>query len=110
MLNSFGYGDGGGGPTRDMLEQQRRLQKGLPGCPRTEMTTVSGFFHRLEQAVAGNPDLPVWVGELYLEYHRGTYTSMARNKKYNRRSEFAALDTETFGALASCLAGQDYPL
>lgn len=109
VLNSFGYGDGGGGPTRDMLEQQRRLQKGLPGCPRTEMTTVSGFFHRLEKTVKDRKELPVWVGELYLEYHRGTYTSMARNKKYNRRSEFAALDTETFSALASCLARQDYP-
>ena len=109
VLNSFGYGDGGGGPTSDMLEQQRRLHIGLPGCPKTEMSTVSGFFHRLQDQVQGKKELPLWVGELYLEYHRGTYTSMARNKKYNRRSEFAAQNAEFYRVLAARLTGMEYP-
>ena len=86
-LMCFGHGDGGGGPTREMLENQRRLSRGIPGCPRTQMSTAKDFFRHLEQEVGGRKELPAWVGELYLEYHRGTYTSMARNKKYNRKGE-----------------------
>jgi alpha-mannosidase len=80
VLMSFDYGDGGGGPTRDMLETQRRFATGIPGCPRTRMSTARHFFETLNQHIQGSKDLPVWHGELYLEYHRGTYTSMARNK------------------------------
>lgn len=109
VLMSFGYGDGGGGPVRDMLENQRRLARGIPGCPQTVMSTASNFFHTLEKNVKDRKYLPVWVGELYLEYHRGTYTSMARNKKYNRQSEFLLENTELFASLAELLAGYDYP-
>ena len=108
-LMSFGYGDGGGGPVKDMLENQRRLAKGIPGCPQTVMSTAAQFFHTLENHVKGQKYLPVWVGELYLEYHRGTYTSMARNKKYNRKAEFLLENTELFSAMAGRLMGADYP-
>lgn len=108
-LLSFGYGDGGGGPTKDMLENQRRLSVGIPGCPKTQMSTVSDFFRLLESHVSGSKYLPEWSGELYLEYHRGTYTGMARNKKYNRKSEFAYQNTELYSVLDSELLKRDYP-
>lgn len=109
VLMSFGYGDGGGGPVKDMLENQRRLAKGIPGCPQTVMSTAGQFFHTLEASVKDQKYLPVWVGELYLEYHRGTYTSMARNKRYNRRSEFLLENTELFSEMASRMTGAAYP-
>ena len=87
-------GDGGGGPTKEMLEIQRRTARSFPGCIPSKPAFASEFFHKLDEEVRENRELPVWVGELYLEYHRGTYTSMARNKKYNRRSEFAAQNAE----------------
>ncbi|MEY8352808.1 alpha-mannosidase [Lachnospiraceae bacterium 54-53] len=109
VLMSFGYGDGGGGPTRDMLENQRRLEKGIPGCPRTVMSTARTFFEKLDEEVRGKKYLPSWVGELYLEYHRGTYTSMARNKKYNRKSEFLFQNAEFYGMLNAVLNQAPYP-
>ncbi|MDD2972619.1 MAG: alpha-mannosidase [Lachnospiraceae bacterium] len=109
VLMSFGYGDGGGGPTRDQLENQRRLEKGLPGCPKTVMSNTRNFFHTLEDHVKEHKYLPAWVGELYLEYHRGTYTSMARNKKYNRKSEFLYENTELYSLLAEHLVEKEYP-
>lgn len=109
VLMSFGYGDGGGGPTKQMIEKQRRLEKGIPGCPVTKPSFVLDFFKRLEQDIAGNKYLPKWVGELYLEYHRGTYTSMARNKRYNRKSEFAFQNIELYYTLAKQLMGVKYP-
>jgi alpha-mannosidase len=109
VLMSFGFGDGGGGPTKDMLENQRRLAKGLPGSPRTIMSTSRTFFENLEEKVKGNKYLPSWVGELYLEYHRGTYTSMARNKKYNRKSEFLFQNAEHYEMLNYVLTQSPYP-
>lgn len=109
VLNCFGYGDGGGGPTADMLEQQRRLATGLPGVPRTTMSFATDFFKNLDKTVRDNKYLPTWVGELYLEYHRGTYTSMARNKKFNRKGEFAILGSELYATLDSVLLGNAYP-
>lgn len=109
VLCCFGFGDGGGGPTKDMLENQRRLEKGIPGVPRTKMATSKEFFEDLDHNVRGKKYLPTWVGELYLEYHRGTYTSMARNKKYNRKSEFAYQNEETYAVLDSQNAGGEYP-
>jgi len=110
VLMAFGYGDGGGGPTADMLESQRRLAKGIPGCPpRTRMSTAGEFFQTLEESAGDGKYMPSWVGELYLEYHRGTYTSMGRNKRYNRKSEFALENAESFGVMSSLLAGEEYP-
>ncbi|MDO5573067.1 MAG: alpha-mannosidase [bacterium] len=108
-LMTFGYGDGGGGPTKDMLENQRRLALGIPGCPKTVMSTARRFFHRLEEDVKESRYLPVWTGELYLEYHRGTYTSMARNKRYNRKAEFLYGNAELFSFMASVLTDGAYP-
>lgn len=100
ILIAFGYGDGGGGPTRAMLETSKRMEKGLRGVPKVRQTFAGQYFRELEQRVKNNPQLPVWEGELYLEYHRGTYTSMARNKRANRRSELMLMDLEFLSVLA----------
>ncbi|MCX7681902.1 MAG: alpha-mannosidase, partial [Anaerolineae bacterium] len=98
LLTSFGYGDGGGGPTRQMLENLREMRN-FPALPRVRQGAASDFFRRLE-AEAGDR-LPVWNGELYLEYHRGTYTTQSRNKRANRKSEFLLHDAEFLATLAS---------
>lgn len=108
VLCSYGYGDGGGGPTAEMLETQRRLASGIPGCPATKQSTAREFFEQLESDIQGKKT-PIWSGELYLEYHRATYTSMARNKRYNRKSEFALTNLESSAVLAQKLCGMPYP-
>lgn len=107
-LMLFGYGDGGGGPTKEMLENAKRLSYGIPGCPRVQIGLEEDFFDRLYNRVIDNRDLPKWVGELYLEYHRGTYTSMGKNKRYNRKSEFLYQNAEMLSTL-STLLGEAYP-
>ncbi len=110
---SFGYGDGGGGPTEEMLEMEQRLELGLPGLPKAQMSKVGDYLNRVEEnlrkAAERNQRIPKWVGELYLEYHRGTYTSMARNKKYNRECEFLCQETETLSVTDMILSGGEYP-
>ncbi len=107
VLMSFGFGDGGGGPTREMLENIHEMQN-FPGAPRTHHDTAQAFFERME-AEAGER-LPTWNGELYLEYHRGTYTTQARNKRANRKSEFLLHDAEFLASLASTVdPGYAYP-
>ncbi len=101
----FGWGDGGGGPTRDMLEQIKRMEN-VDGLPRVEMRSPHEFFTRLEE---NSEDLLTWVGELYFELHRGTYTTQARNKLYNRQSEFLLHDLEFVAAVAHTLEDADYP-
>ena len=108
VLVSFGFGDGGGGATYEMLEVGRRLNKGIPGCPKVKMGTSKDYFKRLEAKVSNNKKLPKWVGELYLEYHRGTYTSMARNKRDNRLCENLYTASEKFNSLSHVL-GKSYP-
>lgn len=82
-LMTFGYGDGGGGPTYQMLETARRLEA-FPGLPKLEIATSESFFRDAEPVF---PELPVWNDEMYYEFHRGTYTSQADVKKNNRKSE-----------------------
>jgi alpha-mannosidase len=101
----FGYGDGGGGPTPDMLETLRRARD-LQGLPRTTITTSDEFFTALE---ADAPDLPAILGELYFEYHRGTYTSQAAVKLGNIQGERALHDAEFLAAAAMREAGAAYP-
>ena len=86
-LIAYGYGDGGGGTTRQMIEEGQRMEQSLPGCPKVVFSTVKEFFQHLEKEVCGREDLPVWNGELYLEFHRGTYTSVGMVKRWNRRVE-----------------------
>lgn len=107
-LMTFGYGDGGGGPTEQMLENARRMSRGIPGCPTVRIGSPVDFFRRLETSVSGNQNLPVWDGELYLEYHRGTYTSMAKNKRNNRKAEILFQAGEIFGVMANRLTGAEY--
>ncbi len=87
LLISYGYGDGGGGVSREMLECRRRLDR-LPGMPNVKTSSASDYFKRLHKTVE-NATCPVatWDGELYLELHRGTFTSQAYNKKMNRYLE-----------------------
>ena len=97
-LLTFGFGDGGGGPTREMLEKQRRLCYGLPGIPVTKMDFVVPYLEDSYREFTENCGklrrTPKWVGELYLEFHRGTYTSMANNKRGNRKSELGLQKAE----------------
>ncbi|MFJ2648158.1 alpha-mannosidase [Streptomyces sp. NPDC087420] len=104
-LAPFGFGDGGGGPTRSMLEKARRLRD-LEGSPRVEVGDPNAFF---EAARAEYHNPPVWRGELYLENHRGTYTSQARTKRGNRRSESLLREAELWAATAAVRAGAPYP-
>lgn len=108
ILISFGYGDGGGGPTRAMLETAGRMEKGVTGIPKVRQEFSRKYFEELEQRVRGDKGLKKWEGEFYFEYHRGTYTSMARNKRANRKSELMLMDLE----LMACMArdcGVSYP-
>jgi len=101
----FGYGDGGGGPTPAMLETLRRTRD-LQGVPRTTITTPDDFFDALAADAA---DRPVLVGELYFEYHRGTYTTQAAAKRANRECERALHDAELLAAVAGRVTGSGYP-
>ncbi|MCI1956550.1 MAG: alpha-mannosidase [Oscillospiraceae bacterium] len=105
VLIAFGYGDGGGGPTRQMLETSKRMEKGLHGVPKVRQEFSETYFEELERRVKDNPQLHTWEGEFYFEYHRGTYTSVARNKRANRKSELMLMDLE----LLSVLAGRSLP-
>ncbi|TSA87599.1 alpha-mannosidase [Deinococcus detaillensis] len=104
-LFSFGWGDGGGGPTFEMLERFGR-QRDFAGLPQLQMTRVAEFYDGVEAQAS---TLPVWVGEQYFELHRGTYTTQARIKQLNRALEHALTDAETAASLAFKLLGRPYP-
>ncbi|HWC21143.1 MAG TPA: glycoside hydrolase family 38 C-terminal domain-containing protein [Flexivirga sp.] len=104
-LVPFGYGDGGGGPTREMLQRAARTAD-LAGSPRVTIESPAQFFAAAE---ADYPDAPVWVGELYLELHRGTYTSQARTKEGNRRCEHLLREAELWATTAAVRGLADYP-
>ncbi|EFL28623.1 alpha-mannosidase 2C1 [Streptomyces himastatinicus ATCC 53653] len=105
-LAPFGHGDGGGGPTREMLERARRLAD-LEGSAKVVIEHPDDFF---AAARAEYPDAPVWSGELYLELHRATYTSQARTKQGNRRSEHLLREAELWATTAALRApGYAYP-
>ncbi len=107
FLLPFGYGDGGGGPSRDHVEYLLR-ERDLEGMPRVEMEGPVRFFQDME--AAGGPEQR-YVGELYFSAHRGVYTSQAQIKRGNRKAELALREAEHWGALAGWLqAGYAYPL
>lgn len=107
LLMAYGYGDGGGGPTREMLENIEAMQN-FPALPQVKQSSVKKFFETIEPLTESKM-MPVWNGELYLEYHRGTYTTQARNKRANRKAEFLLHDTEFLAAYASLITKYEYP-
>ncbi|HIB69522.1 MAG TPA: alpha-mannosidase, partial [Phycisphaerales bacterium] len=104
LLMAYGYGDGGGGPTREMLENLDFL-KSAPSAPRAKLGRVGDFFKEMERRSGSK--LPTWKGELYLEYHRGTYTTQAALKRGNRKCEVALHNLE-FLASWACHLRCDY--
>lgn len=104
-LVPFGYGDGGGGPTREMLAAARRAAD-LEGSPKVRVGSAESFFRQAEEDYQA---LPVWVGEMYLELHRGTYTSQVRTKQGNRRGEHLLREAELWCATAAVRCGFSYP-
>ncbi|MFK0004101.1 alpha-mannosidase [Paenarthrobacter sp. NPDC090522] len=104
-LVPFGYGDGGGGPTREMVAAAHRTAD-LEGSPKVRMGTARDFFLKAEAEYATPP---VWVGEMYLEMHRGTYTSQAKTKRGNRRSEHLLREAELWCSTAAVRVGFPYP-
>ena len=112
-LHTFGFGDGGGGPTYQMLERQRRFAKGIPGIPKTKMNTLDDYLNKsqenFDESCAKYGRTPKWSGELYLQYHRGTYTSATITKKANRQCEFILADTEFLSVVNMLVNNAKYP-
>lgn len=102
-LYTFGYGDGGGGPSAPMLEAFERLRN-YPALPALEMSRVDELMARLPRE-----GLPVWVGELYLELHRGTLTTQSRTKKLHREAEHRLLEAEVLASLGWVEGTLEYP-
>lgn len=86
VFSAYGWGDGGGGPTESMYEQLDFMKKGVEGLPAVKDATLKEFIKDLEIRLK-NKELPKWIGELYFEYHRGTFTAIAKAKKKNREIE-----------------------
>ncbi|MEV1010831.1 glycoside hydrolase family 38 C-terminal domain-containing protein [Streptomyces sp. NPDC049881] len=105
-LVPFGYGDGGGGPTREMLGRAARLAD-LAGSPRVDIEKPADFFEKAHAEYGAKA--PVWSGELYLELHRGTLTSQLKTKQGNRRSEHLLREAELWCATATVRTGAAYP-
>lgn len=111
LLLIYGYGDGGAGPTRQMVESYRALTE-LPGMADVRLGRADHYFHDLRARVWDHPNLPTWDGELYLEYHRGVYTTQGWLKRLHRRNEERLLLAESLDAQRWALArarGQDAP-
>lgn len=112
VISTFGFGDGGGGTTDWMLESQRRTKYGIPGIPRTNIdfagNTLARIKESFDKSCAELRETPKWCGELYLEMHRGTYTNMAKNKKYNRKSELLYQYAEAVSVFDMIINGNEY--
>ncbi|MFC7405852.1 alpha-mannosidase [Georgenia alba] len=100
-----GWGDGGGGTTREMVGKAKRLAD-LEGSAKVRWEHPDDFYARARREL---PDPPVWVGELYLELHRATLTSQHKTKQGNRRSEHLLIEAEAWAATAAARTGFDYP-
>lgn len=109
----YGYGDGGGGPTPDMLEKLRRcrgLSNTSGAIPSVHVgNTVEEFYDDILERSDNGKTLPTWTGELYLEFHRGTYTTQADIKKWMRFSEVKLHDLELLATLLSVTTSYKYP-
>lgn len=95
----YGYGDGGGGPTREMLENEKRLKYGLPGIPKIKTSFNRDYLNMVSKKLINEDEMPTWDGELYFEYHRGTLTSNASVKKWNRQLEHLVRRIEILTAI-----------
>ena len=98
VLTVYGYGDGGGGPTEGMLEESKRLSYGIPGVPKVKLSGLKEYLQVLDKNLQ-NKKLNTWYGDLYLEYHRGTFSSIAENKKNNRICEYKNQQAEWLASL-----------
>lgn len=110
LLISYGFGDGGGGPTREMIKYIEAA-KLIPGIPNVETGRATEYFRKLNETIKENPYngyLPIWDGELYLEFHRGTYTSQGYNKKMNRFMEYKLREEEMLSVFAEKLFDKPY--
>lgn len=105
LLYIYGYGDGGGGPSRKQIHLVTAGLKNQQGLPPVKAAPVGDFFRRLERY---GPDLPTWVGEHYNEFHRGTYTTQARTKRGNRLGEAALREAELW-SMAAATRGRPVP-
>lgn len=109
VMFPFGHGDGGGGPETENIELFERLRYGIADCPQTRWEFAGDFLERMKNRLQNDKRLPKWVGELYLEFHRGTYTSQAKNKRNNRKSELLYQNAEMMSAMAYRLFDKEYP-
>lgn len=108
VIQVYGFGDGGGGPTDEMLENYNFFKKGISGMPKTIQKFPSEFFHDLQVDIQGK-FIPKWTGELYLETHRGVLTTGSELKKINRQIETNMHNVETLEVFLSCLTNEfDY--
>ncbi|PJN89374.1 alpha-mannosidase [Bacillus sp. mrc49] len=104
LLLSYGYGDGGGGVNREMIELRRRFEN-MPGLPKVKTTKAGDYFQKLHRNMENsNEYVHTWDGELYLEYHRGTYTSQAYTKRMNRKLELSYRESEWLSVWNSLLS------
>lgn len=108
-----GIGDHGGGPTRDMLEVAKRWQQS-PFFPELKFTTAQIYLSEISKNYTyeneyQNREFPVWNDELYLEFHRGCYTTHADQKRWNRRCENLLYEAEIWATLATLTTSLAYP-
>lgn len=111
VLLCYGFGDGGGGPTRAMIERGKRLEKGIPGAPKVKLEGIVPHLNRLKKRMDENQNrFPVWSGELYLQYHRETLTTVAKAKKNNRKAERLLRELEFLSSVELAIdEGAKYP-
>jgi alpha-mannosidase len=105
VMYTYGFGDGGGGPTKQMLETAQRLMR-MDGLPRLRFSIAEEFTQRI---VSQSRDLPVWADELYLEMHRGAQTTKGNLKRLNRQAECALRSAEAFASAAALSGADSYP-
>lgn len=109
VLIAYGFGDGGGGPNEEQLLTLRRTEKGVYGLPRTACGSVEKFLQERREEAECSDRAAVWSGEMYFEFHRGVYTSVARNKQGNFAAETALHDAEWLATMAWAIADFCYP-
>ena len=109
LLYLYGVGDHGGGPTRAMLDQALQLQQPAAVFPKLTFSTAQSFFDDVQKSMEqGGLEVPTWNNELYLEFHRGTYTTQSESDKRIRANEELLQNSEKLASLAF-LDGQPYP-